>query len=303
MTIYFETNSDGSKSSSAINSGKKEGIGAILQSQLLLYAICKKFGVEFYNQGFKNIGHSTYSEYSQEEWDNLFTNFFNLTTNKTIDYKLPFKRIDEGFISFIETQKNSSEDYLIYLDSEEVLRYGQSIIEEIYQKKYLIDLKNNFNFDQNYFLDQELNIALHIRSINPEDIQFCIEQDVRELYTQNEEFRYIRLINDLKKVSSGEKTNLHIYSQGRKDQFSNILELQETDFKISLHLNENPISDIYHMCHSDLLIMSNSSFSWIVHLLNYNSTLVRDNFWHSTYSNNLKLDTNYSFNTNKLRIV
>jgi hypothetical protein len=298
--IYLETNSDGSKSSSAINSGKKEGIGAILQSQLLLYAICKKLGVGFYNQGFRNIGHSTYSEYSQEEWDNLFTNFFNLSTNRIIDHKLPFKKIDEGFISFIETQKNSSEDYLIYLDSEEVLRYGQSIINEIYENKYLIDLKNNFNFNQNYFLDQELNIALHIRSVNPEDIVF---QDCREYYDKDNNFKYINLIRNLKEVCSNEKTNLHIYSQGRIDQFSSILELQETDFRISLHLNENPISDIYHMCHSDLLIMSNSSFSWIVHLLNYNPTLVRDNFWHSVYPNIINLNKDYSFDTKKLKIA
>ena len=109
--IYLETNSDGSKSCSAINSGKNEGIGAILQSQLLLYAICKKLGVEFYNQGFKNIGHSTYSEYSEEEWDDLFTNFFNLSTNKIIENQISFKKIDEELISFIEANKNSSKDY------------------------------------------------------------------------------------------------------------------------------------------------------------------------------------------------
>ena len=301
--IYLETNSDGSKSCSAINSGKNEGIGAILQSQLLLYAICKKLGVEFYNQGFKNIGHSTYSEYSEEEWDDLFTNFFNLSTNKIIENQISFKKIDEELISFIEANKNSSKDYLIYLDSEEVLRYGQSIIEEIYQKKYLIDLKNNFNFNQQYFSDQELNISLHIRSINPEDISFCIEQDARELYTAKEEFRYINLINHFKKVCNNEKVNLHIYSQGEDKNFSNLLNCEENNFKITPHLNQNPISDIYHMCYSDLFIMSNSSFSWIVHLLNYNPTLVRDNFWHSTYPNVLKLDEKYSFNVNKLRIV
>ena len=298
--IYLETNSDGSKSCSAINSGKKEGIGAILQSQLLLYAICKKLGVEFYNQGFKNIGHSTYSEYSQEEWDNLFTNFFNLSTNKIISHKLPFKKIDDGFISFIETQKNSSEDYLIYLDPEEVLRYGQSIINEIYENKYLVDLKNNFNFNQQYFSNQELNISLHIRSINPEDIMF---QDCREYYDRDNNFKYINSINHLKKVCNNEKVNLHIYSQGQDKNFSNLLNCEEDNFKVTLHLNQNPISDIYHMCHSDVFIMSNSSFSWIAHLLNYNPTLVRDNFWHSTYPNTLKLDQKYSFNINKLRIV
>jgi hypothetical protein len=53
---------------------------------------------------------------------------------------------------------------------------------------------------------------------------------------------------------------------------------------------------------ADLLIMANSSFSWVSHLMNYNVTLVRDNFWHSTYPNILKLDENYSFITKKLQI-
>tara|TARA_R110000868_G_scaffold28093_1_gene105739 strand:+ start:3684 stop:4586 length:903 start_codon:yes stop_codon:yes gene_type:complete len=300
MSIYLHTNSDGEKSQGYINSGKNEGIGAISQYQILLYAVCKKFKVEFYNSGFKNIGHSTYSEYSQEEWDNSFTNFFNLSTNKIIENQISFTKIDEELISFIETHINDSKDFLIYLDPEEVLRYSQSIIDEIYQKKYLIDLKNNFNFNQQYFSNQELNISLHIRCINPEDVMF---QDIRELYTSKEKFRYINLINYLKKVCTNEKVNLHIYSQGEDKNFLNILNCEEDNFKVTLHLNQNPISDIYHMCYSDLFIMSNSSFSWIVHLLNYNPTLVRNNFWHSTYPNTLKLDEKYLFNINKLRIV
>lgn len=300
MTICLQTTSDGSKTSGAINSGKKEGIGAVLQGQLFLYGICKKFGLEFYNDGFKNIGHSSYNNYSDCDWDNLFTNFFNFSSDKNFEDKIIFSKIDERFFSFIEDNKNSSDDFLIYLDPEEVLRYGQSIIDEIYQQKYLIDLKNNFNFNQQYFSNQELNISLHIRSINPEDIMF---QDCREYYDKDNNFKYINLINHLKKVCNNEKANLHIYSQGEDKNFSNILHCEEDDFKVTLHLNQNPISDIYHMCHSDLFIMSNSSFSWIAHLLNYNPTLVRDNFWHSTYPNTLKLDEKYSFNTNKLRIM
>ena len=49
MGLYLQTNSDGEKSPGYINSGRKEGIGAIAQYQLLLYAICKKLGVNFYN--------------------------------------------------------------------------------------------------------------------------------------------------------------------------------------------------------------------------------------------------------------
>jgi hypothetical protein len=300
--IYFETNSDGSKSLGAINSGKNEGIGSVFQYQLLLYAICKKLNVQFYNSGFKNIGHSSYSDFSQEKWDDLFTRFFNLSSNKNIKNKLFFPNIDSELFSFIDEMKDNSNDFLIYLNPEDVLNYGQSLINEIYEKKYLVDLKNNFVFNKNYFHSSVLNVCLHIRSVNPEDVDFCISQDFRELYTKKNQNVYISLIKKIKQVCGGEKTHLHIHSQGNEDNFIDFLSMSDNSFKIITHLNDNPISDIYHMSHSDLLITSNSSFSWICHLLNYNPSLVRDNFWHSTYPNTIKLDEKYSFNQNRLII-
>lgn len=299
MALYLQTNSDGEKSQASINFGIKEGIGAIAQSQLLLYAICKKFNVLFYNSGFKNIGHSTYTNYSQDEWSDLFTKFFNFSTNKQIENQISFSKIDDKFLLFVEDNRNNSEDILIYLNSESVLEYGQSIIHEIYEEKYLIDIKYNFSFDSNYFCRDFLNICLHIRNINPEDNSL---QDFRELYNSKQIFKYINLIKHLKEVCENEKVKLHLHSQGDEKDFNELLNCQDKNFQIILHLNENPISDIYHMSYADLLIMANSSFSWIAHLLNYNVTLVRDNFWHATYPNTLKLDYNYSFNTNKLKI-
>ncbi len=297
MTLYAQTNSDGKGGEGYINSGKEEGIGAVSQYQLLLYAICKKFNIQFYNSGFKNIGHFSYTNYNQDEWSNLFTNFFNFSSKKNIKNQISFSSI-EDFLSFIEKNKENSEDYLIYLDPKSVLEYGQSIIEEIYRENYLKHIKNDFIFNQCYFSQNFLNISFHIRNINPEDNSL---QDFRELYNKNNT-NYIKLIKQVKKVCQNEKTKLHIHSQGEKKDFDEFLNYQSENFEIDLHLNDNPISDIYHMSHADLLIMANSSFSWIAHLLNYNVTLVRDNFWHSTYPNTLKLDKNYSFNTNKLRL-
>lgn len=295
--IYLETNSDGLKSSGAINSGKKEGIGAVFQYQLLLYAICKKLNVQFYNSGFKNIGHSSYTDFSQEEWDDTFTRFFNISSNKDIKNRLSFSSIDSDFFSFIDEMKNDSDDFLIHLDSEEVLRYGQSIIDEIYEKKYLIDLKNNFITNTKYFNSTSLNICFHIRNINSEDVSFY---SFREYYDKEQTFKYSNIIQQIKCICNDQFATLHIHSQGSEKDFAELLKYEEKNFKIILHLNNNPINDIYHMSHSDLLVMSNSSFSWICHLLNYNPSLVRDNFWHSTYPNILKLDENYSFNQNRL---
>jgi hypothetical protein len=298
MPLYLQTNSDGEKSQGYINSGLKEGIGAIAQYQILLYAICKKFNIKFYNSGFKNIGHSSYTNFDEEEWSNSFTKFFNFSTNKNIDDKIFFSKIDNQLFNFIEKNKNANHSILIKLDSESVLEYGQSIIQEIYKEKYLIGIKNNFIFNHRYFENDYLNLSFHIRNINSEDTSF---QDFRELYSKDNT-KYISIIKQLKNICVNEKVKLHIHSQGNEEDFFEFLNYQEKDFEIVLHLNDHPTSDIYHMSHSDLLVMANSSFSWIAHLMNYNVTLVRDNFWHSTYPNILKLDSNYSFDTSKLSI-
>lgn len=297
--IYLETNSDGEKSLGCINSGKIEGIGAIAQYQLLLYAICKKFNLGFYNTGFKNVGHSSYRNISIEEWSNSFTKFFNFSTDKIIENRISFLKIDEEFFSFIEENKDSPEDILIYIDSEGVLEYGQSIINEIYEEKYLIDLKNNFIPNTKYFDSESLNISFHIRNINSEDISFY---SFREYYDKEQIFKYSNPIKNIEEICKGHSTVLHIHSQGNQEDFIELLENQKENFKIVLHLNDNPINDIYHMSHADLLIMANSSFSWISHLLNYNVTLVRSNFWQALYPNVIRLGEDYSFDAKKLRI-
>jgi len=296
MGLYLQTNSDGGKSPGYLNSGRKEGIGAIAQYQILLYAICKKLGVNFYNSGFKNIGHSSYTDYDEDDWSDSFTQFFNFSSDFDIEEKIHFSKIDEDLFSFIQENKNTSSKILIYIDPESVLDYGQLIINEIYEKKYLIDLKNRLNFNDTYFSNNVLNISFHIRNINLEDNCF---QNFRELYNKNN-FNYINIIEQLKKVCD-EEVKLHIHSQGEQKDFEELLNYQQKKFEIELHINDHPISDIYHMSHADLLIMANSSFSWISHLMNYNITLVRDNFWHSTYPNTIKLDKDYSI-TKRLQV-
>lgn len=299
IVIYLETNSDGQKSQGYINSGKKEGIGAIAQYQLMLYAICKKFDVQFYSKGFENIGHSSYTNYSESEWSQSFTSFFNFSTNKEIKNKLYFDKIDDYFLSFVEKNRNSSENFLIYIEPENILQYGQSIVSEIFEKKYLLDVKNNFLFNEKLINDNFLNISFHIRNINLEDTSF---QESREYYNKENIFKYVNLIRQLHQVCENEKVRLHLHSQGNYEHFEWINNEQEENFEIILHLNNHPVKDIFYMSFADLLIMSNSSFSWISHLLNYNVSLVRDNFWHSTYPNTIKLDENYFFNVKKLRI-
>ena len=70
--------------------------------------------------------------------------------------------------------------------------------------------------------------------------------------------------------------------------------MKENDFNVRIHLDDPPVSDIYHMANADLLVMSNSSFSWVPSLLNSNQKIVRDNFTNGPFVHN-HIKANYDF--------
>jgi len=116
------------------------------------------------------------------------------------------------------------------------------------------------------------------------------------LYILERDFvRYKNLINFLKANLDGKSAILHIHSQGFTTDFSEFFELQSNEFGIQLHIDDHPISDIYHMSNADLFVMSNSSFSWISSLLNSNQKIMRDNFTNGSFVHHaLKINYDYT---------
>ena len=99
----------------------------------------------------------------------------------------------------------------------------------------------------------------------------------REYYIKENHFgRYTNLINFLKEQTKNKKTILHIHSQGFSTDFTEFFVFKDDNFDVQLHIDDHPISDIYHMSNSDLFIMSNSSFSWITSFLNSNQIILAE---------------------------
>jgi hypothetical protein len=136
---------------------------------------------------------------------------------------------------------------------------------------------------------------LHIRTANPNDIPSEVVSPYREKYNFEKDFnRYLNLINFLKENTKEQKATLHIHSQGFTSNFQEFLELKTDIFDVQLHIDDHPVSDLYHMSNADLLIMSNSSFSWVASLLNSNQKIVRDNFINGSFVHNA-VKANYNF--------
>ena len=274
--IYLRTNIDGEDA---------EGIGSICQWNLLLCCIAKHLGVEVSIPPFKNIAHYDYTEYSSEEWSKSFTDLFGFSYIENFDEEINFSGSYNDLENLV---KNTSQNILVNIPKMFIVEYGQKNISIFFKNKCLKDIKNNLKSDENYFLKNHINISLHIRSNNPNDVDF---HPSREYHINS--LKFLNLINELKNKHVDDLVCLHVHSQGTNENFCDIINKSTENFKIVCHLNDHPTKDIYHMSNSDYLIMANSSYSWICHLLNFNPTYVRDNFWHSLYPNAIFLDPEY----------
>lgn len=286
MTIFLKTNVDGFDS---------EGIGSVVQWNLLLFCIAKDLGVNITVSPFKNIAHYNYNDYSSEDWSKSFTDFFRFPYLNEFDLKLNFDGEYQDLCNFIKKNSDSKKNISVNIPTNFIVKYGQKNLLTYFQKKYLKEIKKNFQIDKNYFKENCINISLHIRSSNLNDVDFCLSRETFGKHINS--LKYKNLIFQLKTKHKNDEVCLHIHSQGKSVDFEDIVEMKTKKFQIESHLNDHPTMDIYHMSNADYLIMANSSYSWICHLLNFNPTYVRDNFWHSMYPNHIRLDSDYKIIT------
>lgn len=274
-----------------------EGIGSVAYYHILLNILAQYFGVKYTFPGFTNLNHHSYNQCSNEEWSKLFTDFFNFPNLKNPDAYSVGPGLDDDFFSLLETHRDDERNILVDLHHGHisVMKYCESKKDQIFTKERIDNVRNNLVYSgKKYFIDG-INICHHIRSSNPDDISGELSAPHREIYNLQRDFpRFKNLISILKNKYENQKVKYHIHSQGIEEDFSNLLDLSSNNFDIVLHLNDIPTSDLYHMSNCDLLVMANSAFSLIASLMNSNPTIVRDNFWHFTYSNSIKTDYNYN---------
>jgi ACT domain-containing protein len=229
---------------------------------------------------------------------NLIDTFFNFPNLKNDwDRVYNITDINDELFSLIENNKNNDEKVLVNLSNchRQLANICSQKLSELFTKERIDQIKNKLVFDGKKYFDDGVNICLHLRTSNPSDIPSEIVSPLREYYVRESEFyRYKNLIEFLKKNTENQKATLHIHSQGFTTNFEEFLGFESNNFSVQLHIDDHPVSDLYHMVNSDLLIMSNSSFSWIASLLNSNQKIVRDNFTNGPFVHN-SLKANYDY--------
>ena len=270
-----------------------EGIGAVAQCQIHTYTLSKMLNVGFVSTNFKNLQH--YQEHStQEKFCEDVTKFFNFPNSQAIesvDDSVYFERVDQNFVDFVK--KNQKDDDLyVEIGNIDLMR----IADNNYQiwKPFIKELSSLVFFDQDkyYYDDEKLNIALHItnfiegrdndRSLSRE--QF-VQGNKKEQYYINLLQKFDQIFNKDSKTGSLEK-EYHIYSRsqtpGDLTQFESFTKL---GLPIKFHIDEHPLTSLYHLIRSDVKVLSNSSFSYISAIYGEGVSIARTNFHHKIPDN------------------
>jgi hypothetical protein len=282
--IYISCSSDGKNT---------EGIGSMAQGQLHTYAFAKIYNLNFVFNGFKNINHYQHNSISKEQFENMWNLFFNFKSKMLPDSCeiIDIHVLNKDMINyFLQLNKNIYLKIVPHLTNE----FASKFMSEIEEKNILRDLKNNIilNDSDKYYKKNKINIGVHIRNLNNLDV--CFDKH-REYYNKNKIFYYENIFKNINNIFDYEK-EIHIFSQGKEEDFQQIKNLNLKNTTFFLHLDERPDISLYHMINSDILICANSSFSYISSLLNDSFILCRDNFWHKTYNLTSFIDYEGNFN-------
>ena len=229
------------------------GLGSLLQLQQHLYAYAKLNNLEMHFPGFIRLSHYQPYNISQQEFCDKLNSFYNIPNESDVNPKF----VDECFL---------------------VRDWGEKFNSE--KRPYIKDLANHIKYSGiSHFKKDKVNVCLHVRVDNNQDnglvipdVEIYYKNDFKDLYFRN-------VINNLKKINPN--LNILLFSQGDKENFSHF----EEDFGVKLLLNVDIVESLYHLIFADILVTSNSSFSYCSHLFDQNKVVIsRDNFFHSWYN-------------------
>jgi hypothetical protein len=188
---------------------------------------------------------------------------------------------DPEYISKVESLMNiignyKSRDELELTDVDVVVFTPQEIIYNfeknmniLMRSESLVKLKSNFwkNKNRNFFNNDAINIAIHIRRPNP--------HDNREDGANTHLKYYFDIIESLKKTILTDKQLIfHIYSQNEVSDYDEF-----GKEGLCFHLNESLFDTFTGLVAADILVTSRSSLSYSAAILS-DGLILYQPFWH-----------------------
>lgn len=230
-----------------------DGFGAQYQRIIETYIFCNMNNLEFVYNPLDQVEHNYEND---DEYNNKLENLMNLKNN----------------IKNVENNTNNVK----YLDYVSLVRIGfERNMDEYCNSKHMQFIKQCFweNKTKNFFNNDKINIAVHIRRENIAD-----NGKAEERVTTTNNY-YLDVMNGIRQKYQNRNLLFHIYSQGNIGQFQ---ELVAKD--VSFHLNEDIIQTFMGMVSANILIISPSSFSYSAALISDGEIYYKP-FWHKPRSN------------------
>jgi len=191
---------------------------------------------------------------------------------------------DPVFLNKIEELMNIKNNYKCITDASNVKVYNYVSLINIFEKSMnmylsspsLTNIKMNFwkNKERDFFKNNKLNVAVHIRRENKYDITLDPSRICPLVY-------YFNLINKIREKykNNDKKLLFHIYSQ---NNINNYKRYDNSD--LCFHLNENLSDSFIGLVAADILITSKSSFSYVAAILS-DGEIYYTPFWHPPSKN------------------
>lgn len=246
-----------------------EGLGSLLEYILSCFFLCKKYNINFVYTDLKNIEHKEWCEITcQEKWDEYINNMIKkyflpkniLTLEKVPSYVkvLDFKTDQSIYIDF-----KKLDNHILYFNTYTLKK--QILYESIKDDsnvKFLSNLFFSNNEIVSYYNPNNINIAVHIRLFSKTD---CCTDISRQYYKKGNDtdVYFLRLMNQLSDLFYYKNIEFHIFSQIEDESIFSHYVSNRKNITIHIHKGNELLSDIYHMCSADILLMSNSSLSSI----------------------------------------
>lgn len=194
--------------------------------------------------------------------DHNYNNDPNFIAQKEllINFIFNFETIDE-----IDRNKND----IVSLEIADYRAFFNANIVQCANSHSLKKIKEVFRANKNthnYFNNNNLNIAIHIRRPNQHDV-YITGANISDNF-------FLTIINRLRIIYSSKNPLFHLYSQGSIEHFKVF-----NSHDIILHINESIEDTFISMVLADILVTSPSSFSYSAALLSENCVYYMP-FWH-----------------------
>ena len=235
-----------------------DGFGSQYQKIIETYIYCKKKNLQFAYKPLNSVEHNYDNDI---EFNNKLENLMNLKNN------------------IINVEKNMANvEGLDYIRNN-IMNFFEENIDDCCESEHMDFIKKCFwqNKERNFFDINKLNIAVHIRRENKQDI--LVGGAGPRATTPNT--YYLKIMNSIREKykDSNKELLFHIYSQGDMTQFE---ELVKDDVKF--YLNYDIIKSFTGMVSADILVISPSSLSYVAAMISDGEVYYK-RFWHNPRKN------------------